>query len=73
MIQGGFGIYFGNDQRHFGVHAPVAAFVDDDAAALDGPGDEFFGDFVGRAADGDIDSVKGIGLELFDGVLRPET
>ncbi len=65
----GLGIHFRNHQRHLRVHPPVAAFVDDDAVALDGPGDEILGHRVGRAADRQVDAFERLGRQLLDRVL----
>ncbi len=69
MLEGVRRIHFGNDQRNLGIHPPIAALIDDDAAALDGPGGKVAGHFVGRAADRQIDAAKGLGRQLFDHVL----
>ncbi len=69
MAESRFGIDFGNDQRHLGIHPPVTAFVDDHAVALHGPGTEFLGDRIGRAADGEIDVVERFRSQQFDLVL----
>ena len=69
MLDGRVGIHFGHDQRHLGVHPPIAAFIDHHAAALDGPGGKIAGHFVGRAADGQIDAVERLGRQFFDRVL----
>ena len=70
MAIDGLGIHLGHDQRHFGIHPPIAAFVDHHAAALDGPGSEVAGHLVGRAADGQVDAVESRRRELFDRI-RP--
>ena len=69
VILNGLGIHFRNHQRHLGVHPPVAAFVDDDAAALDGPGDEVLGHRIGRAADRQVDALERLGRQFLDRVL----
>ena len=69
VLERRFGIHFGNHQRHLGLHPPIAAFIDDDAAALDGPGRKIAGHFVRRAADRQIDAVERFGSELFDRML----
>src|SRR4051794_28781262 len=69
MLEGVVRIYLGNDERHVLVHSPVAAFVDDDAAAFFGPRDEIFGDGVRRAADREVDALESLGLEFLDRVL----
>src|SRR5688572_29016658 len=69
MLFDGFGVHFRNDERHLWVHAPVAALVDDDAAALDGPGDKILRDRIGRAADRQYDAFERLGLKLLNAVL----
>ncbi len=64
------GIDLGHDQRHLGIHPPIAAFVDHQAAALDRPGGKVAGHFVRRAADGQIDPLERRGRQFFDGVGR---
>ncbi len=68
MLVDGLRVHLGNDQRNLGIHPPVAALIDHDAAALDGPGDEVAGHFVGRAADGEVDADEGVGHQFFDHV-----
>src|SRR6185295_8572025 len=69
MLMKGFWIHLRYDQRNLGVHPPVAAFVDDDGAALDRPGSKIAGHFVRRAADRQVDPFERLGTQLFDLVL----
>ena len=62
-------VHLRHHQRHFGVHSPVAALVNHDAAALDRPGRELGRHGVGCAANRQIDACKRIGHHFLDRVL----
>ena len=62
-----FGVYLGNDQRHFGVHAEVSAFVDYGCTRLDGPGYKLGRHLIWRTGDDHVDACKRVGTEQFNG------
>ena len=63
-----FGIDLGDHERDFGVHAPVARLVNNNAAGLFGPGDKILGHGVGRAANCQVDTVEDLWREFLDRV-----
>jgi hypothetical protein len=66
MVVDGLRIYLRYNQGYLRVHAPIAAFVDHDAASLDRPGSKIPRHFVGRAADRQIDPFECLRPEFLD-------
>ena len=62
-------VHLGHNQRHLGIHAPVAALVDDYATSLDRPRHKFLGDLIRRAADGQVDASERLRSQFFNRVV----
>lgn len=60
------GIDLGHDQRHFGVHSPIAALVNDHGALIDGPRSKLGRHLIRRTGDHQIDICEYAGLKRFD-------
>ena len=60
------GVDFGDDEGDFGVHAPSAGIVHDDAAVFGCEGGEFLAGASAGAEEGDVDAFEGVLGEDFD-------
>ncbi len=59
-------IDFRHDQRDFGIHPPIAAFVHHHGTGIDSPRCELGGDFIRRAGNHQVTVVECTGLEQFN-------